>query len=66
MSYRNMFYTCIEAYQSRQYMSDFEIDNMTMLAPNSYLFINNEFMLPIIARSNFHWRNFLPILNTVV
>jgi len=47
-------------------MSDFEIDNMTMLAPNTYLFINNEFVLPIIARSNFHWRNFLSILNTVV
>jgi len=46
-------------------MSDFEIDNMTMLAPNTYLFINNEFVLPIIA-SNFHWRNFLSILNTVV
>jgi hypothetical protein len=30
-------------------MSDLKIDNMAILAPNSYLFIDNEFMFPIFA-----------------
>jgi hypothetical protein len=34
-----------------QYMSDFKIDNITILAPNSYLVINNELMLPIFGTS---------------